>query len=134
MLGWMLQRYWYVPGVVKVMAALSVPEAMSPVSNDAGPDTLVAVCVRPVLLCQITVEPCGTVRDWGVKAPGGVVFSMVMTTVCGAVVAVAVGSGGGLVGVGGTGVLVETAGKGVGVTAEESPGSTAGVGPRVTMT
>jgi hypothetical protein len=63
MLGWMLQLYWYVPGVLNVKLN-DCPVAKLPELN--ADDT--TVCVTESLLVQVTVVPADTVRDAGLKA------------------------------------------------------------------
>src|SRR5262249_22230450 len=64
MCAWMVQKYWNLPGVVKVN------ENLSPVSracdlNRASLST--TVCGSSSLLIQVTVVPAGTVRAAGAK-------------------------------------------------------------------
>ncbi|MDQ6712332.1 MAG: hypothetical protein M3Z28_03965 [Candidatus Dormibacteraeota bacterium] len=68
MLEWMAQWYGKVPAVGNAMALLVAPDEMLPVFQ--APVSEVAVCVGPVALVQLTVEPAVMRMGFGLKHHG----------------------------------------------------------------
>ncbi len=66
MLGWISQKYSYVPTVSNVNENVS-PVARLPESNDAGPLVEVAVWEKLSRLVQVTVSPTSMVRSSGLN-------------------------------------------------------------------